>query len=187
MPFRKIKFFSDLHTQEEVYLVVRKHWIIPCLKVVFWLILLALLAAGEIFLKTNYPFFTEPNPARIVALIRTAVLMTAVLGLFMTWIMYYLNVQIITNERIVDINQKSMLHHQTSELNLDRLQDVLTQVKGPLANFFNFGDVTVQTAGEAQNFVFNQAANPHQVAKIILELYEKIRVRQGAAPTARND
>ncbi|MDP2933009.1 MAG: PH domain-containing protein [bacterium] len=178
MPFRKIKFISELREDEQIYLVFRKHWVIPAIKVLIWFFILGLLAFMETLAKAEFPLLTEGLPALILDTIQTIFLITSCLGLFIVWVMYYLNVHIVTNERIVDINQISVLHHQTAELNLDRFQDVTTKIKGPLANFFNYGSVHVQTAGEMQNFVFEDVPDPHRVAKLVLELYEKVREKQ---------
>jgi len=178
MPFRKLKFFAELRRTEKIFLVLRAHWIIPVAKVVFWIMLLIFVGLAEELIRSWIPLFNEELPLAIFAIIRSMFVIAAILGIFITWVMYYLNVQIITNERIVDINQKSLLSHQTSELNLDRFQDVTTLVVGPVANLFNYGEVRVQTAGEKINFIFNNIPNPHRVAKIILELYENIRAKQ---------
>lgn len=182
MPFRNLRFLSELRASEQIYLVLREHWIMPAMKMAFWMIFLVLVGFVETSLRQAIPFFNEETPSMIIETARMVFLITACLGLLITWVMYYLNVQIVTNERIVDINQKSLLAHHTSELNLDRFQDVTTEIVGPLANFFNYGNVRVQTAGEITNFVFNRIANPHRVAKIILELYEKIRKKYPLPP-----
>lgn len=182
MPFRKLKFFSELRQDEKIYLVLREHWILPLVKVAFWILLMISVGLAEGLLQSWIPFFYEDLPQALFTVVRSMFAIAASLGLFIIWVMYYLNVQIITDERIVDINQKSLLSHQTSELNLDRFQDVTTEVVGPMANLFDYGVVRVQTAGEMKNFVFNNIPNPHKVAKIILELYENLRAKQGHMP-----
>ncbi|MCL5435690.1 MAG: PH domain-containing protein [Patescibacteria group bacterium] len=182
MPFRALRFLSELRHNERVCLVLREHAIIPLLKVVFWMLFLFATASLETLIRTYVPLASEALPSAIIAVIRSVFIITAALGLLIVWVMYYLNVQIITNERIVDINQKSLLQHKTSELNLDRFQDVSTEMNGPLPNLFNYGNVRVQTAGEMENFIFENIPDPHHVAKIILELYEQIRKERPQLP-----
>ena len=100
--------------------------------------------------------------------------MLLVVGLFTVWILYYLNAQIITDQRIVDIAQKNVLFHTTSELNLGRVQDVTAEIKGMFGTFFNYGNVYVQTAGEQARFQFDRVPNPDRVAKQILDLFEAL-------------
>jgi hypothetical protein len=85
---------------------------------------------------------------------------------------YYLNVYIITDQRLVDISQESFFNRKISELHLHQIQDVNAQVKGVIATFLHFGDVDVQTAGEREDFIFATIPNPYTVAKEILNLHQ---------------
>ena len=91
---------------------------------------------------------------------------------------YYLDVDIITNDRIIDIEQTSLFGRSISELDLTRVQDVHSEIKGIIASFFNYGLVVVQTAAEHENFVFKQVPNPHGVRQRILELAALDRKRE---------
>jgi hypothetical protein len=182
MPFRALRFISELRANERIYLVLRQHPIILLIKIGLWAIFIFAVASLEIIIRAYVPFATDPIPLAILAVARFMFIITAVLGLLIVWVMYYLNVQIITNERVVDISQKSLFQHKTSELNLDRFQDVSTEMNGLLPNLFNYGNVRVQTAGEMENFIFENIPNPHHVAKIILELYEQIRKTRPQPP-----
>ena len=96
------------------------------------------------------------------------------LGLLTIWVIYYLNVHIITNERVVDITQPGILHHTISELHLSRVQDATAEIKGFLHTFLDYGNVYLQTAGETERFVFSEIPNPTKVEKLILDLYEQL-------------
>jgi hypothetical protein len=178
MPFRLKKFLPGLGKKERVFMVVRQHWVVPGMKIAFWLLLLAAIFIIDGLLKANFPTLALGLTAQILEIIRVLFLMLAALGLLVVWTMYYLNAQVITNERIIDVNQKSLLHHETSEFHFDRFQDVTTEIKGLFANLFDYGNVLVQTAGEEDNFIFNHVAEPHRIAKIILEVYEKSHRKQ---------
>lgn len=101
---------------------------------------------------------------------------------------YYLNVYIITDQRLVDISQESFFNRKISELHLHQIQDVNAQVKGVIATFLHFGDVDVQTAGEREDFIFTTIPNPYTVAKEIINLHEahiESAETQGAAPASK--
>ena len=100
--------------------------------------------------------------------------MFLILGLLILWVMYYLNMQIITNQRIVDITQDSLIHHTISELHLSHIEDVTAEVDGLLGTFLDYGNVYVQTAAETERFVFDRVPNPTAVEKMILDLYESL-------------
>jgi len=95
------------------------------------------------------------------------------------WTLYYLNIQIVTNLRIVDIDQTGLFNRRISELHIDKIEDVTSEEKGPFATIFQYGNVYVQTAGTVERFVFERVPNPERIEKIILDLYEN----RPASPT----
>jgi len=96
---------------------------------------------------------------------------------FRSWVDYYLDTWIVTNERIINIVQKSLFHRVASELHLGSIQDVTSETKGFLQSLLNFGDVHIQTAGEQKRFEFDNVANPDRVKHTILRLIEEDKKR----------
>ncbi len=169
--FSKIRpLFPGQQPMERIYLITRPHWITLALKLAIWLVFVAVF----IFLDAAVFSVLDQGSVAVVNVIKSVYLMFLLAGLFTIWILYYLNYQIITNERVVDVDQKNILNRLTSELHLYNLQDVSVEVKGIIATVFDFGTVYIQTAGVKQNFEFEDIPNPHAVAKLILDLYEKL-------------
>ena len=179
MPFRTRKFLPTFRVNEKIYLILRQHWIVPGLKILYWLVFVLAVLFLDGLAKAWLAEVITGQVAAVISVIRGMLLITAMLGTFMVWTLYYLNTQIITNERIVDISQKSLLNHSTSELDLEKVQDVKAEIKGVLANIFDYGNVLVQTAGEEANFAFENIANPHEVAKLVLKLYDQAPKHHG--------
>jgi uncharacterized membrane protein YdbT with pleckstrin-like domain len=100
----------------------------------------------------------------------------------MVWVLYYLNMQIITNIRLVDIEQVSLFARTVSELNIHNVQDVTSESHGIFATLFGFGDVYVQTAGAQQRFVFETIGHPEEIKKLLLDLYEAASHSHGNQP-----
>src|SRR3989344_3368632 len=125
-------------------------------------------------LNPQFLFLRTPEAAKIANLIKTVYLMYVIGGLMALWVLYYLNYQIITNERIVDMDQKNLLFHSTTELHLAQVEDLTSEIKGFLGNLFNYGNVYVQTAGARTRFEFDYVPDPNAIVKIILDLYQKI-------------
>jgi len=168
------KLFPGQQDGEEIFMVIRQHWITFAVKMAAWLMFVFILLLTD-YLAPKYASFLFIAPySQVWTLIKSLYLMFLILGLLMLWVIYYLNVQIITNERVVDITQTSLLHHTISELHLNRIQDVTADVKGILPTFFDYGNVYLQTAGETERFVFVSIPNPTAVEKLILDLYEKL-------------
>ena len=91
---------------------------------------------------------------------------------------YYLDINIVTNDRIIDINQKGLFGRSVAELDLTRVQDVHSTIKGIIPTLLNYGTVEVQTAATEENFVFEQVSDPHKVRQRILELAALDRKRE---------
>ncbi len=93
--------------------------------------------------------------------------------MFHGWADYYLDIWIVTNERIVAIEQKGMFNRVVSELRLDKIQDVSSEVRGVFPTMFDYGSVHVQTASEVNKFIFSEVPSPDKVSSAILEMHEQ--------------
>ncbi len=108
----------------------------------------------------------------LVILGGSAFFLYAWLFLFQSFIDYYLDIWVVTNHRILSIEQSGLFSRTVSELRLYRVQDVTSSVKGIIPTLFNYGDVEIETASNEDHFVFEQISNPTHVAKTIMEYVE---------------
>lgn len=92
---------------------------------------------------------------------------------FFSFVDYYLDVWIITNKRIIDIEQRGFFSRVIAEHKLFQLQDVASEVHGVLPTMLNFGYVYVQTAGTKQRFIFEDVPDPNNIRDTIIKLLEK--------------
>jgi hypothetical protein len=92
--------------------------------------------------------------------------------LFFLFIDYYLDVSIVTSERIIDIEQDGFFSRIVAELRLYQVQDVTSEVKGFFPTLLNYGNVHIQTAGEVERFCFENVPNPEEVRDIIIKQSE---------------
>jgi hypothetical protein len=166
--------FPGQQPNETIHLIFRQHWIVLFQKIIVWGFFLLAYLAIDYFSLTYLLEFIDPAFLPLIEVAKLGFLMFIVLGLFIVLILYYLTIHIVTNERIVDIDQAGVMHHTISELHLDQIQDVTAEVHGLPENLFDYGDVYIQTAGETQRFMFNKIPNPTKVTKLILDLYEQL-------------
>ena len=159
-------------------MVLRQHWFVFAARLTVWFLFVAVLIIGDILINRYAPLLLTSPYVEVINLLRSIYLMAITLGLLIMWVMYYLNVQIVTNERVVDITQTSLIHHTVSELHLNKLEDVTAEVKGVIPTFLDYGDVYIQTAGETNRFEFCKVPNPTAVEKLILDLYEQMPPEQ---------
>ena len=73
---------------------------------------------------------------------------------------------------MVDIDWYSLLHREMSLAQISKIQDVNAIQVGVLAGLFDYGLVTIQTAGEAPNFDFTNVPHPQLVVQKIQELMQ---------------
>jgi hypothetical protein len=177
------KLFPSQMDDEPVYLVVREHWIRLLGKLLLWTFFAAALIVFNRYVKASLPLLFEGRIGLITQLFTQVYTLFLAASLFLIWLIYYLNVQIITDRRIVDIDQVGLFSHTTTELHIENIEDVTSQNNGILGNIFNYGMVYVQTAGSKERFEFNNVASPGLIEKTLLDLYEKLphheRVHKG--------
>ena len=167
---------------ERIILLVRRHWFVLFIRCLLWGIVgllplaLALLLPGDL---QGMAGSVIGYPLLVIGLS----LYYLFLWLFVlnTFVDYFLDVWIVTNERILNIEQDQLFSRTASEQKLSRVQDVTSEVKGIFATFLGFGDVHVQTAGEKARFNFEQVPNPTEVARKIASLAELKRHAEHAA------
>ncbi len=167
------RLFPSQQTDETIFLVVREHWIFLVFRLFVVVLMFGLLLAFRRFGPAVSPGLFEGTAAVIVKLLSQLYLLALLVGLFAIWIFYYLNIQIITNIRIVDIDQKGLFRRVISELHIDKIEDVTSDANGILSTVFRFGNVYVQTAAAVERFEFDRVPKPEGIEKIILDLYEK--------------
>lgn len=90
------------------------------------------------------------------------------LAFYHTFVDYHLDVWVLTDQRIINIEQQGLFDRTISELNLSKVQDVTSEVHGHIQTIFDFGNVYIQTAAEQQRFAFLQVSNPEEVARLVV-------------------
>ncbi len=91
---------------------------------------------------------------------------------FFSFIDYYLDVWLVTNERIIDVEQKGFFDRIISEQRLYRIQDVTSEMRGFIPTVLSYGNVFIQTAGTKERFNFYDVPHPDRVRDTIIKLAE---------------
>ena len=85
------------------------------------------------------------------------------------WTDYYLDVWIVTERRVININQISLFDRQTSHWSLDRIQDVTVGMHNIFETLLKFGSIEVHTAGPAGEFTtIRGVKNPDVIQQTIM-------------------
>lgn len=171
--------FEGQEKGEVILLLLRAHIItlIPSILTIIFFIALPFFI-GPLLGFINVDFLEEFSSGRIFWLILSWYIF--VFGFtFYRFIVWYFNVYVLTNERIVDFDFRGILHKQISFTTLSHVEDVSPKTIGFFGTFFNFGNVYVQTAAERPEFEFENVAKPDDVAHLILE---QVRHEEGEVP-----
>lgn len=164
---------------EQLIFLLRRHPITVLPLAIITLVLLASpLGAGWYIANYNLELWQDQISFAPWVLLGSTFFLYAWLFLFQHFMDYYLDTWIVTNKRIINIEQSGLFHRTMSELRLYRVQDVTSSIHGFWATLFNYGHVEVQTAGEKIRFTFEQVANPNHISKVVLELVEEDRRTQ---------
>lgn len=89
---------------------------------------------------------------------------------FQNFLYWYFNIYMLTNKRIVDIDYYGLFYRNIAQTPLSNVQDITFTKGGLFQNFFDYGDIHIQTAGTNVNFDFIHIPDPEGNQKRILEL-----------------
>src|SRR6185369_12372368 len=117
------RLFPSQQTGETIHLVVREHWFYLLLRLLVVVFLFALLLAFQTYVPTVAPALFVGTAGMVISLASQLYLLGLGLTVFLIWVFYYLNIQIITDLRVVDINQKGLFSRSISELHIDKIED----------------------------------------------------------------
>lgn len=160
--------FESQEKGEKIILLLRAHIVTlvpPALMVLFLIFLPLIVPAILTVLRLDLLVITSKQTFWLIISYYLFVV-----GLtFYRFIFWYFNVYILTNERVVDVDFRGILHKETSYAKLNQIQDISPKVIGFFGTFFHFGNVYIQTAAEKPEFEFHHVPNPEVVAQEILE------------------
>lgn len=109
---------------------------------------------------------------------------------------FFLSLQLVTNDRIIDIDQKGIFKREVNELAVSNIQDVNYKQNGLLPSMLGYGDVVIKTGSieigstnenTVNGFVFENCPEPARIAGIISDLFHKKgedSIKQEAVTTA---
>ncbi len=166
------KLYPSQQPHEKIMLVAREHWFLLFVKISIIFILMLVPIIMRILLSTFDVSFESETLNILITVGLQLYYLGLLLALFIIFTLYYLNVHIVSDQRIVDIDQVGLLFREVSELNIETIEDVTGQTQGIFGNFLDYGTVFIQTAGATERFEFNNVPNPGDIASLILQLYE---------------
>jgi hypothetical protein len=159
----RVKFVNQ-DSKERVVLMLRKHPITN----VRWILLAFASLIAPAFLPLFSFFELLPGNFQLVFAFAWYLLTTAfIFEKFLSW---YFHVNIVTDERIIEVDFLHIVYREITDANIDQIQDVTVEVGGAIRTALNYGDIIIQTAAEIPKIKFEAVPQPDRVAKILRDL-----------------
>lgn len=165
---------ADLQDDEEILLYLRRHFVTN----VPWIIR----AIGSALV---FPFLFYINSFGIIdisfipynfIIFATILYYQIVFSyMFVKYLSWYYNISLVTNKRIIDIDFSSLIYENVAATKLSQLEDVSYSQIGIIRSIFDYGDVTLQTAGTVSGFDFLAVPHPEKIIKTINNLIGKTK------------
>lgn len=157
--------FVGQRDDEEVVVILLKHW--------YTLVQPIAIALGVIILTFAFPMWLGITEwifrYGITAAIYYLWLVFWVIKIVYEYITWYQDRYIITDERVIDINQKGIFHRQVSEVEITNIQSIIHKISGPAATVLNFGNVIIKSAG-GDEIELRQVGYPAEVQEEVTRL-----------------
>lgn len=169
--------FRELVPGEQIIYVFRKHPFVfmgTALRqlLVMMLFFVMPLLIFDLPVQSGWSEGMSPVARAAVLLVVSLVELFLWLSLFISWLEYYLDVWIVTNKRLINVDQRRLFSRSVSELPLEKIQDCTSDVRGVMRTIFRFGDIDVQTAGEEEKFTFKNIPDPEMHRSDILRVID---------------
>lgn len=126
---------DNLKPWENILKVIKRHWIVYIMIWIYYFIWI-------IFTIIMYYIF----PLAWASLINISVWMIFIIFIFVEWLNHELDMFVVTNNRIIWIEQIAFLNRQVTETNLWQVQEVNSKSAWLFANILNYWTLSIQTA-----------------------------------------
>lgn len=162
---------SFLKEHETILMILHRHWIILVFKSLY---LLILIVSTLVLIAIQEPIITLIGSGLFWALL-SLYWIAFIACIFLSWVNDELDLLLITNERVIGVEQITPLSRTVSECSLDRVQEVNSLVAGVFPSIFWYGEVHVYTASEMSNMIVKYAPNPVENVRKINTIIQELK------------
>jgi len=171
----KKKYFSDQFDDEEMLLMFRKHPIVMRKEILIASVVLLLGVIPALIIPTYAVFFGGLGLGFVLSF----------LIMFYAWIGWHFTVYIVTDQRLMQINQKGLWKRSVVDIGLDKIQTVSYEIKGLQETIFGFGTIVIQTyVGE---LVIHDVHHPRQIQKKVSHILRELDINFSSPITNKEE
>lgn len=162
MPEKNFQFDGQ-RSDEEVIFVIRRHpWVLAGA---------GFLTIGLIIVTVLFILFF--GLSHLTSFLIIAIIVFFLIYGFYQWFVYNNYLYILTNQRIIIIEQTGLFGRKITEAELEKIQNISVEVKGPIRTFLNFGTITLRTAGIDPIMILSNVENPYETQQKIIKYCKK--------------
>ncbi|MFH1225671.1 MAG: PH domain-containing protein [bacterium] len=154
---------------EEPVRAIRRYFFSFLLKIIIAVLLVAL----PFFLM--YPLFQWGQWGLLI--FGGLLLMALIYGLRVLTVWYF-NLFIITNQRVIDVEQNGFFERTVSSAAYNRIRDTAFRTKGLWQTIFNYGTVIIEIANAQVRLEIRNIKQPKEIQEIITALSQQSRESQ---------
>ncbi|MBM2820553.1 MAG: hypothetical protein HW405_313 [Candidatus Berkelbacteria bacterium] len=156
--------FENQRPDEDVIFVKKRHpWVLSRAGFIIIVLVIVLVVSIMIF------GFSNVSSIVIILIIIFGVLHTGYL-----WFLYSNYLYILTNQRLIIIEQSNIFSRKLSESELDKIQNITVEVKGPIKTFLNFGNIKITTAGVDPIMILENVEDPYKLQQEIIKYSKNV-------------
>ncbi len=169
-----ISYLIKQKSYEKVKFVLRRHPITFIPSLLLFVASLVVPVLVYLMISNLFPHLFDNEAIYAAGVLAGSIYcLSAILFGYGSFIDFYLDLWIVTNDRIVDIEQFGLFSRTISELDLFRIQDVTTDTQGLFATVFKYGDVVIKTASTNTSIVFKKVRDPNKIRMALLDLAQE--------------
>lgn len=156
---------ENMRNWEKILMVVKRHWIVF---VMLWIyFFLAIITSIILYAILNFNALTH--------MLNIVFWLIFSLFLYIEWLNHELDMYVVSNNRIIWIEQISFLNRAVSECNLWQVQEVNSKTSGLFANLLNYWTLSIQTAWNKTTLQMDFCPDSMQEARKILNVVDDYR------------
>ncbi len=128
-----------------------------------------------IFIYAPWAFFIKyelHTRFQRILLIWTAFIIFYAVYQYLLWL---INVYIITDKRLIAVNYQSLIHKIVLETPIDRIHNISAETKGLTRSLLKIGDVIVQVASLTQPMVLHNLKHPEEIKDFLWKTHNPQR------------
>ncbi len=155
--------FRGQRSDESVVLVTKQHiWLLMPILLV-WAIVGAIIAASLLIFGAS----------RVSSIVIFGLVVVGLAYSFYFWFIWNNSNYLVTNQRVIKIDQVSLFNRMISEAEIHRIQEISTEINGPIRTMLNFGTVRIKTASDDSKLDLGDVTDPYDVQQAIVQIQKQ--------------